>query len=228
MEKVLVIPTECLWDLMPRFEGYRALSTPEHWKLLTHEQLRFMDRAAAEKDSAYKQLIPYVLVTTLAPRNPKWPTDDIEQRVLTYSRAKLGGETRLHHKLSLGIGGHINDTDTVELEPTVDSRIWDNPAASRYYRAMQRELDEELPAFPSWLADTIPAVGCINDDLTEVGSVHFGILHYAQVNGRRLMYGPELYDAQWLTVPELLRYIPCFESWSQITILKCLDPNSGS
>ena len=57
----------------------------------------FIPRADAENDPGKKQLIPYVLV------------QNTEGKFLSYRRC--GSEKRLAKKLSLGIGGHVNDAD---------------------------------------------------------------------------------------------------------------------
>src|SRR5207247_8394092 len=51
-----------------------------------------------ENDSAYKQIIPYVLLA-------------FQDRVLHYVRGKKAGEQRLVAKGSIGIGGHMNESD---------------------------------------------------------------------------------------------------------------------
>ena len=57
-----------------------------------------MERDYAERRPELKQVIPYGIVTC-------------EERVLLVRRTKGGGEARLHDKLSIGIGGHINPVD---------------------------------------------------------------------------------------------------------------------
>ncbi|GAG48826.1 unnamed protein product, partial [marine sediment metagenome] len=56
---------------------------------------RFMPRSQVEKNPAYKQLIPYVLMS-------------YEGKYLSYVRGKRAGEARLVGNRSIGIGGHIN------------------------------------------------------------------------------------------------------------------------
>jgi len=60
-----------------------------------------MDRAQAEDDPSHKQIIPYALFR----HNGKF---------INYMRSKSGGESRLHAKRSMGIGGHINPVDEKE------------------------------------------------------------------------------------------------------------------
>jgi predicted NUDIX family phosphoesterase len=62
---------------------------------------RYIDRAVAEADAAYKQLIPYVVVRDGA-------------RVFLMHRTDAGGDARLHGRASIGVGGHLNPVDAGE------------------------------------------------------------------------------------------------------------------
>jgi hypothetical protein len=55
----------------------------------------FVERARAETSPQWKQVIPYSLV-------------ECDGRILVVRRLRKGGESRLHEKHSIGIGGHIN------------------------------------------------------------------------------------------------------------------------
>ena len=59
---------------------------------------RFMDRPLAEEDPGYKQLIPYVIL---------WQGPQI----YLMERTAAGGDSRLHGKASIGVGGHVNPMD---------------------------------------------------------------------------------------------------------------------
>src|SRR5436305_13220039 len=61
-------------------------------------RLVYLNRSDAEHDKRYKQLIPYVLLIC-------------DGRILRYRRGRGGQEARLHGLYSVGIGGHISDTD---------------------------------------------------------------------------------------------------------------------
>lgn len=115
----------------------------------------FMDRAEAEEDPTHKQLIPYCVFRT-------------GDRVLHYTRGKSGGESRLHAKISVGVGGHVNPVDTG------DGRT--GPAA--YHAAVAREIAEELD-LPGGYRETIIAL--LNDDTNPVGQVHLGVVHLIEL-----------------------------------------------
>ena len=60
--------------------------------------IEFVPRDIAEKDPAWKQIIPYIVVTN-------------DHQVFTTHRLKKSSESRLHGTISLGLGGHINLCD---------------------------------------------------------------------------------------------------------------------
>ena len=80
---------------------------------------QFLPRDQAEGNPHYRQLIPYVVVL------------DALGQVFACTRLAIQSEARLHSKLSIGIGGHINPLDS-PLEPAI------------VRRAAWRELHEEL------------------------------------------------------------------------------------
>ena len=117
------------------------------WDLLKdlNSHLRWVERGPAESDPSMKQLIPYVLVRQ-------------KSAFFTTERLQAGSEARLHGKLSIGIGGHLEENDR----------------SAKIITGMLRELHEELRFFTS-----IPqpeCIGLINDDTNAVGSVHLGIV----------------------------------------------------
>ncbi len=150
-EEVLVVP-RALYEKTGIFEGIStrnldaAVAT-----LLEPANHFFMDRAAAEEDPGFKQLIVYCIFRC-------------GDRILHYTRGKSGGESRLHAKLSVGVGGHVNPIDMG------DGRM--GPDA--YHSAVTREIEEELD-LPEEHEHRIIAL--LNDESTAVGQVHLGIVH---------------------------------------------------
>ena len=110
----------------------------------------FVERRWAERDSSLKQIIPYTLVSD-------------GSRVLQLRRLKKGGEPRLHGKLSIGVGGHINPPDAEH-----DPRDKDLIAAGAW-----RELSEEIHIQGE---APVRVVGLVNDESNPVGSVHLGVV----------------------------------------------------
>ena len=141
-----------LFEQLGVFEGLRTDGVDAAMEqLLDPSNHFFMDRAEAEDDPSFKQLIPYCVFRH-------------GERILHYTRGKSGGESRLHAKISVGVGGHINpiDADSGRTGPEV------------YHAAVARELDEELE-LPGGQSQRI--IGLLNDDSNPVGKVHLGIVH---------------------------------------------------
>src|SRR5256886_11653697 len=97
MENVLVI-RRSLFDELGSFQGLNF--EPEKYlkAILSRGNNFFIPRPEAEINPAYKQIIPYALIA-------------FEKTVLHYVRGKKAGEQRLVAKGSIGIGGHMNETD---------------------------------------------------------------------------------------------------------------------
>ena len=192
-ENVLVFPRP-LFERLGVFQGFSAEVDRYLPTILDQKNNSFQPRARAETDPAYKQIIPYVVVTD-------------GKSVLHYVRGKKAGEQRLVAKGSIGIGGHINDEDhslfTVGLQA--------------FQEAVKREVCEELAVQGSF--DAKP-VGLINDDSTEVGRVHFGIVHVLFRTPEEVRKNEQVItQVEFIPVEELKARREQMETWSQL----CLD-----
>jgi predicted NUDIX family phosphoesterase len=147
-----------------------------------------------ETDPSYKQLIPYVI----------FRYRDATGRTLLfqYIRGKGQGESRLHAKRSIGIGGHISADDAAQK--------------SAYAEGMRRELAEEVAIETPY---TEQLAGLINDDETEVGRVHLGVVHLFDVERPAVQpRESDILDAGFRPVEELLAEPERCETWSQICL----------
>ncbi len=191
-ENVLVV-RRSLFDELGSFHGLNF--EPERYlnALLSRGNNFFLPRAQAENDPSHKQIIPYALLVH-------------EDRVLHYVRGKKAGEQRLVAKGSIGIGGHMNDTDESLF-------AWDEVA---YRAGVEREVNEEITIRSSF-EDRIVAL--LNDDTTEVGRVHLGIVHVfrlaeSKVEKREAM----ITNLAFLTRDELIARRDTLETWSQLCV----------
>lgn len=196
-EQVLVIPTTWFHHV-GYFQGFTRDADKYLRQLFDPKQTQYRPRDEMEKDPDFKQLIPYVLFQATA--------EDGRVSLFQYQRGRGQGERRLHSKRSIGLGGHISFEDA---QPSVT----DSP----YLEGMQRELDEEVRVDTPYHQQ---CVGLINDDKTNVGKVHLGIVHLCQVQ-RPYVYPreSEILAAGFRPLEILLQERDQFESWSQI----CLD-----
>ncbi len=191
-ENVLVVRRE-LFDELGSFHGLRF--EPQRYLdvMLARGNNHFLARAVAETDPTHKQIIPYALLAC-------------GERVLHYVRGKKTGEQRLVAKGSIGIGGHMNDEDESLF-------AWDEQA---YRAGVEREVHEEV-LIETPFEDRIVAL--LNDDTTEVGRVHLGVVHVfrlaeAKVQKREAM----ITNLGFLTKTELLAQRDNLETWSQICV----------
>jgi predicted NUDIX family phosphoesterase len=191
-ENVLVI-RRSLFDQLGSFHGLNF--EPEKYlaALLSRGNNFFSPRVQAENDPTYKQIIPYVLLA-------------FKNKILYYVRGKKAGEQRLVAKGSVGIGGHMNETD--ESLFALDEQA--------YRAGVKREVDEEIK-IDTQFEDRIVAL--LNDDTTEVGRVHLGIVHVfdlaeEKVEKREAM----ITNLTFLTKAELMARRESLESWSQICV----------
>jgi predicted NUDIX family phosphoesterase len=192
-ERVLCFERKLLEDLGV-FQGL-TLAVEKYLPILTsNAQLVYRNRSEAEQDRRFKQLIPYVLLIC-------------NDKILRYRRGKGGQETRLHGLYSVGIGGHIAEED--HQLPGLSS------SDRGYQEGMRRELMEEVAID----AANEPALAAINDDSTEVGYVHFGIVHVLRVSsenvaGRRSgIVGPE-----FIPIADAVKDPSGYESWSRFCL----------
>ncbi len=133
--------------------------------------------------------------------------------MLHYVRGKKAGEQRLVAKGSIGIGGHINDED-FEGETLFNIQ---NFGPQAFQDAVRREVCEELTIQGAF--DARP-VGLINDDSTEVGRVHFGVVHVLFRTPEQVKKNEQVITRmEFLPVANLKAKREQMESWSQL----CLD-----
>ena len=83
-------------------------------------------------------------------------------------------------------------------------------------QAMYRELHEEVVLHTTF---TERCVGLINDDATEVGRVHLGIVHRLDVDEPNVVSNEsDLIEAGFMPLEELRNYKNQMESWSAISL----------
>jgi predicted NUDIX family phosphoesterase len=193
IENVLVIKRS-LFDEIGAFQGL-SFEPEKYLKLiLSRGNNFFIARPQAESDPAYKQIIPYALIA-------------FQNRVLHYVRGKKAGEQRLIAKGSIGIGGHMNETD--ESLFAIDEQA--------YRAGVEREVNEEI-RIDTPFEDRIVAL--LNDDSTEVGRVHLGIVHVFKLRESKVQKREAMITGlSFLAKEELIDRRESLENWSQI----CLD-----
>lgn len=157
-----------------------------------------------EVDFRFLQPIPYIVVKQATANGPIY---------MTYRRETSGGEDRLHGKLSIGIGGHIDCQDSrYNLDGSVDFD-------TTLVLAAMREMDEEIgvPRRPR-------VIGFLQDDSDPVGQVHFGIVMVWDAtdyvgNGGVFKYEDTVGQVSWRTKEEILNDNTAeIENWTKLAL----------
>ena len=190
-ERVLCFKRD-LFEKLGVFQGI-SLDVERFLPSLTSSaNIFYLNRSEAEQDKRFKQLIPYALILC-------------NDRILRYRRGRGGQETRLHGLYSVGVGGHISEEDNGLFS---GSRLG-------YHEAMRRELMEEVAIE----VEKDSAVGVINDDSTDVGYVHLGIVHIVNVSSESVagnrsgIVGPE-----FIPISDAVKNPDAYESWSRFCV----------
>ncbi|MCD8322862.1 MAG: NUDIX domain-containing protein [Oscillospiraceae bacterium] len=184
MENVLAVKTSLLGDIVSA-NGLITGREEEVMELIsTHGE--FLPRPAAEVDPSYKQIIPYVTILR-------------DDQAFATRRLNKGGESRLHGLVSLGVGGHINQTDEKDGD-------W-------LMNCLRREVEEEVNMSHF---GTLTLRGLINDNSNDVGSVHLGFFFTLTTTGDVSVRETEKLEGGFLPLSSLAETAPQMETWSQI------------
>lgn len=197
-ESVLCVQTDMLVQKIGLKDNTYRYNEAQVVELFSACAPRFILRAEAEHNPAYKQLIPYCLI------------QDQDGTFLSYERK--GTEKRLHGLMSLGVGGHINPVDTRSTQGTA--------LAETLQKALNRELEEEIGLTPE--KSDCTCLGLIHEDRTPVGQVHIGIVYLVRTRKEHLRIGEELGTVHWLRAEDITQAMGAkdndaeFEYWSEL------------
>jgi predicted NUDIX family phosphoesterase len=198
-QPILVTATETFARLHG-FQGYDLRVEDYARVLLDPSNNFFMSRDLAECDDSYKQLIPYVVLR-------------FGGLVFSYVRGKRSSESRLVAMRSIGVGGHIEPIDQSLFSSDRDM----------YLEAARREVNEEV-RLDSPYHESIVAL--INDDSSDVGKVHLGIMHIWDLAEPKVMKREGLItQAGFVPIESLKRNLEELETWSRIALQVLDDPS---
>lgn len=162
--------------------------------LLAHH--KFLPRDQAEYDSSVRQIIPYVILR----RNGSY---------FLLRRLRKQTEQRLHHKLSLGVGGHINATEATAADPI--------------QAGLYRELTEEVAVSS---VRSLTCVGLINETTGDVSDYHTALVYLLETEGDVTVRETEKMSGAWTTPQALAEAYPALETWSQIVFDRIIAPQT--
>jgi predicted NUDIX family phosphoesterase len=113
-------------------------------------------------------------------------------------RTRAGGDERLHDRFSIGVGGHLN------------------PGDRDLAGGLAREWAEELDAA---FVPEFRLLGLLNDDETDVGRVHLGVVYLAEADGRPVaVRETEKLEGRFASSPAVLAVYDRMETWSQLVV----------
>ena len=192
-EQILVVNRKVLFNNEENhFYGFIEKNDEKTEEIIsTFESYEVKRRGDMEEDPNYKQLIGYVLLK-----------DEVTGEVLVYKRLVGGGEARLHGKASVGIGGHMNEVEG----KTIFEMLKINAA---------RELNEEVGVSEEDALNNLHFIGLINDDKTEVGQVHVGVVYECKVDKQLVeVKEDDTLVIKWMTGEEA-KAEENYETWSE-------------
>jgi predicted NUDIX family phosphoesterase len=129
-------------------------------------------------------------------------------RYFLMQRTRAGADVRLHDLWSIGVGGHVN------------------PGDGGVMGGLQREWSEEIEA----PFEPEPRLfGLLNDDTTEVGRVHLGVLFLADAGGRPLAIRETAkLSGAFASAGDVRAVADRLETWSQLVFERLDDPDRRS
>lgn len=155
-------------------------------------------RKMLEGNSSYRQLIPYTVLRC-------------GDKIAAYRRTPKGGEDRLHGKISIGFGGHIDIADLVYDKQTSIINL-----EATIQEGAKREIAEELLLGEGTVIVNEHAMDKkIVSNLTPVDRVHAGLVTIVDINSEDVKAAEEqLNFIGFHTIEELFKLDP-LEDWTK-------------
>jgi len=148
----------------------------------------YLPRDRVEDDPSQQQVIPYCIVR------------HNDGTYLLTRRLRRSSEARLHHLYSLGVGGHVNPGDGMDVDPVIGGVL----------REWREEIVSPAPA-------TARLVALLNDDTTPVSQVHLGLVFLVEPReGHVAVRETEKLEGEALPLESMRRHYLNMETWSQL------------
>jgi predicted NUDIX family phosphoesterase len=191
-EQILVIPNSKLFENHTQWYGINHENIESILATIVQYQ-ESMQRSLAENNQAYKQIISYLIFT-------------FDGQLFVMQRKNKPNEQALANKLSIGIGGHMTQTD-IQGQTLFD---W-----------VSREFEEEVTYEGNLQMHTI---GFLNDDTNEVGQRHLGLVILLKGDNPNIaIHGNEHKSGQLMSMEECFEKLDQFEAWSQIILQRLIS-----
>ena len=196
--EIMVVKADTVFKDFPRETRFYDAWEHDFAKVMV-DNYEYMVRWDAEVNYDYKQPLPYGAVI------------DQENRIFVYQRGGSGSnawEARLHSKISIWVGGHIEREDEDSKDILSDSLV--------------REVIEEINTKEEHI-ENVDLVGYINDDGNDVWKVHMWIFYIVKVTNSDFdLLDWELANGEFVKLDTLETMIKTWnydlESWSEIVM----------
>jgi predicted NUDIX family phosphoesterase len=190
-ESVFAIPAAELWKLLTfKDPGLIKADSDVLNKIVQHGLFR--KRSELEENPSFKQIIPYAIISH-------------KESFLLFQRRSGQTEKRLHNKLHLGVGGHVNPGRSNE------------PDAQFLIDELKREFFEEVRLTNDSFIEDIEFIGFINDESIPVSRVHIGLLYNIRVSDKDVYVNEtEKMSAAWIEKQDLAEFYEGMETWTRI------------
>lgn len=170
---------------------------------LKAEDLILGQRKQLEQDPSFRQVLAVSVFTH-------------NGLVWAYRRASSGGESRLHGKVALAVGGHWDLEDVVFTNSVIDLE-------ASLKTAIDRELAEEVK-LDAKIIDSYPLDKVLCADKTEVDSVHAGFVTIFDLDSDALASAEEHLDTIGFVDPKaLLDGDDELETWTEMICQRLVD-----
>ena len=137
--------------------GFHQMSLPVITRILDDAGLFIGPRYLLEEMPEFKQIIPYNVLL-------------YKGKVVRYTRTSNSGEGKLHGRVSIGVGGHIDLEDVIQ-DPTAVSHV---RIGSTLMESARREIQEEIAGLTKFYLHSWAGIVVNNEDA--VGKVHIGVV----------------------------------------------------
>lgn len=190
-EHILAMPVTSLPDMK---DGEVWVSAE-----LKSKDVVIMQRALLEKNTTFRQYIPYAMIKC-------------GEKYGVYRRTSEGNESRLHGLVSMGFGGHIDLSDAVLEDNVLNIKKTIADAA-------RRELEEELVLGEDNSILSITQYDeMIASSSSFVDAVHLGVVMVIEVENESVRSGESQIDWLGFKTLEEINAFPEKESWTGIIL----------
>jgi predicted NUDIX family phosphoesterase len=192
-ESVFAIPTEKLWKLLTYKETGSITGSGEVLNRIVQHGL-FRRRSELEEDPSFKQVIPYAIISS-------------HDSFFVFRRISGQAEKRLHNKLHMGVGGHMNPGSSKET------------GEQYLISELKREFFEEVRLLDACVINDIEFIGFINDDSIPVGRVHIGLLYIIRLSNQNIVVNEtDKMTGEWIDRKDISGYYEEMETWTKIAM----------